>query len=130
MMEVLAEHMAQILAQLQQLTTEAEELRRKNAVMHGAGANLENELAAARPELEAARAAKAAAVREHEELRNLGVPQLRTRLEACFAERQTALQRGFWGDAETLADTEKKLTAALRAASEAEALAASDWKGA
>ncbi len=74
-----------------------------------------------KPELEASRAQRKTAEREHAELRVLGVEALKQRLAQCFAEEQQALNAGKWQDAEALVDIHKKLTAALRSASEMQA---------
>ncbi len=113
--------LAELRNQLAKATEEAEKLRGQNAVMMSAGRGLETELAAAKPELEAARAEKSAAERRHVELRALGSAELKRLLEQCFTDHKTALTAGRWHDAESLADSTRKLTAALREADEMEA---------
>ncbi len=70
-------------------------------------------------------AEKSAAERQHAELRALGSAELKTRLAKCFSDHQQALMHERWREAETLADTTKRLTAAFREAGEQEAQAGS-----
>ena len=117
--------LAQLRTQMVQLSDEVVQLRQQNADMRRAGQGLQGELEAARPELEAARASKTAAERQHAELRALGSAELTTRLSKCFRDHQKALTESRWSEAESLADTTKKLTAALREAGELESQAGS-----
>ena len=121
------EELVQLREQMAQLSKEVVQLRQQNAAMHKAGKGLEVELCAARPELEAARAQKTAAERQHAELRSFGSVELTARLGRCFGDHQKALTEGRWSDAETLAEMTRKLTAALRDAGEQEARAGSNF---
>ena len=113
--------------QMKQLSEEVVQLRKQNADMRQLGQGLEGELAVARPQLEAARAEKTAAERQHSELRGQGSAQLSTRLQQCFRDHQLALTEGRWQDAECLADMTKRLTAALREAGELESQLGSNF---
>ncbi len=111
----------QLRLQLSTLESEASRLREQNAMMLSAGKGLESQLAAAKPELQAAREAKLEAERKHIELRGLGSTVLTDRLAKCFTAHQQALNDSQWQAAENLAETTGKLTAALREASANEA---------
>ena len=84
-------------------------------------AELHSQLAAIRAERDAFASAAAAEARAVASLKPLGVQELQTRLERCINDHTHALTESRWDAASSLADTMRKLTAALRSAHEAAA---------
>ena len=112
--------MEELQQRLRQAQAEAERLRDENDKMRQAGHSLETELTAVKAE-------KSAAELAHIELRGLGSAELKKRLAQCFKDLQDALNRSMRQEAEVLEDTTKKLTAAMRDASNSEASCSSNF---